>query len=338
METHLAFSASAHKAAFARHRLFQTSELDEAREKVARVFCDHRLQVTGRQQRLDTEMCFRQIGGIGIGRMRYGASVSIDPGRLENFALIQMPLSGVETVEHGKHTIRSDAGVASVLSPTLSLKMHHDCGTEKIFVRINRESLERCCRQILGGDIRQPIEFLPEMSLYDARSGPWVRLIQWLCNEISHQDGEAGSMLDSTLFAAQVEQMVITTLLFSQPHNYHQRITDPRPSIAPYFIKRAEQFIDDNAQEPLTIGDIAEHAGVSTRSLFSGFRKYRDTTPMQYLKDVRMRRVREELLKASANSTTVTTVATRWGFAHLGHFTADYKQYFGESPSVTLSR
>lgn len=59
---------------------------------------------------------------------------------------------------------------------------------------------------------------------------------------------------------------------------------------------------------------------------------------MQYLKDVRLRRVREALMSASPESITVTAVAMRWGFTHLGHFTADYKRSFGESPSVTLAR
>lgn len=59
---------------------------------------------------------------------------------------------------------------------------------------------------------------------------------------------------------------------------------------------------------------------------------------MLYLKEVRMRRVNEELKRLRPAETTVTTVAYHWGFTHLGHFTTDYKRRFGESPSQTLAR
>ena len=338
METQHRFGAGASGPVLANSLLFRTSDLDEARDRVSRVFCSHRLQVVGERRQIGAEMYYRKIRGIGVGRMRYGASVAIEPGRLESFALIQMPICGSEIIEHGGQTVNSTPDVASVLSPTLPLSMRHGVDTEKLFIRIDRDTLERHCHQHLGGDLRQPVEFRPEMSLTNPRSLSWVRLTNWLCEEVGHERADEDTILDSPLFSAQIEQMVIATLLLAQPHNYSTRLADEGPSVAPHFIKRVERLIDEKAHEPLTIGDLSEHAGVSTRSLFSGFRKYRNTTPMQYLKDVRMKRVRDELLKAAPDTATVTSVAMRWGFSHLGHFTVDYKRAFGESPSVTLHR
>ncbi|MNG18294.1 Regulatory protein PchR [compost metagenome] len=99
-----------------------------------------------------------------------------------------------------------------------------------------------------------------------------------------------------------------------------------------------ERYIEEHAHEAISIVEMAEHVGVSSRSLFAGFRRFRNTSPMLYLKEVRLRRVHEELQQGSAGSTTVTAVAFRWGFSHLGHFTTDYKRRFGESPSETLAR
>jgi len=334
----LSLSDGAHRSAFSNCPLFRTTELDEARRRVSQVFCDHNLNIVGRKQTIDAELCYRRIRGLVMGRMRYGASVSIDPNYLESFVLIQMPLSGHETVEHGGFTVLSNASVATVLSPTLPIRMHHADGTEKVFVRIDRDVLERHCRQHLGTDLRQPVEFHPGMVLGDGRAAAWPRLMHWLFGELGQAGTATGNLVESPLFAAQVEQVVIATLLLCQPSNYYDRLTSGVPSIAPYFVKRAEGFIDENAHQPLTIGDIVEHVGVSTRSLFEGFRRFRSTTPMQYLKDVRMQRVRDELLRSSREATTVTEIAVRWGFLHLGHFAVDYKRYFGESPSMTLKR
>ena len=113
---------------------------------------------------------------------------------------------------------------------------------------------------------------------------------------------------------------------------------DKGQSIAPSFVKRIEHYIEEHAHEPISVGDLAEYAGVSTRSLFSAFRRFRNISPMHYLKEVRLRRVHDELQQAQPSSGTVTAVAFRWGFSHLGHFTTDYKRRFGETPSETLMR
>ncbi|WP_428356624.1 hypothetical protein [Methyloprofundus sp.] len=51
-----------------------------------------------------------------------------------------------------------------------------------------------------------------------------------------------------------------------------------------------------------------------------------------------MHNVHSELLGSDAESTTITKVATHWGFTELGRFAVDYKQFYGESPSLTLKR
>lgn len=45
-------------------------------------------------------------------------------------------------------------------------------------------------------------------------------------------------------------------------------------------------------EEPLTVEDVAEALGIGVRSLRDGFRRYLDTTPMSYLRETRLRRVR----------------------------------------------
>jgi AraC-like DNA-binding protein len=51
---------------------------------------------------------------------------------------------------------------------------------------------------------------------------------------------------------------------------------------------------------------------------------------------VRLEKVREDLARAEPGTDSVTEVATRWGFLHLGRFAAAYRSAFGEHPSQTL--
>jgi AraC-like DNA-binding protein len=52
---------------------------------------------------------------------------------------------------------------------------------------------------------------------------------------------------------------------------------------------------------------------------------------MTYLRTVRLERVRQDLLN-DATLSSVTAAALRWGFAHLGRFSVEYRRAFGECP------
>lgn len=312
----------------------QTHDLEEARRWGVKVFCESSLFTTTAQQRLNARLFNRNVRGMGFGRIAYGGDVIIDPGRLDSFFLFQLPLSGRELIQVGSDLIYSTPTVGSVLNADRSVLVHHYEDTDKLIVRVDRDVLERHCAQHLGHPLRQAIQFEQAMDLSTAGGMRWMSLMKWVYESLLSDTGG----LESPMIAAQLEQMVVTMILSSQPNNYSGELLRDDRTVAPAFVKRIERFIEEHAAEALTMADLAEHAGVSSRSIFNGFRRYRNTSPMCYLKEVRMQRVHEELRRLSSTDTTVTAVAFRWGFSHLGHFTTDYKKRFGESPSQTLLR
>lgn len=331
----LAFStATPPDAVLAKFEVCHTQDLEEARRWGERIFCENRLRSQGHQSSVDTRIYYRRLGGIGLGRMSYGGDITIDPGVLDSFALIQMPIRGEEVIEFGSRQVCSTPSQASVINAHLPCRIHHRKDTEKLIMRVDRSLLERICQQHLGRTLPKPVEFLPAMPLDTPEGQRWMRMVGWIYDNLSNVEGSLPPLL-----AAQFEQAMVTALLTCQPNNYSAELcADEAQSIAPAFVKRVERFIEEHAHEPITIVDMAEHAGVSSRSLFTGFRRFRNTSPMLHLKEVRLRSVNEELKRQGPGTTTVTAVAFRWGFSHLGHFTTDYKRRFGESPSETLAR
>lgn len=103
-------------------------------------------------------------------------------------------------------------------------------------------------------------------------------------------------------------------------------------------IRAAVEFVHAHVGEPLTVGQIADAAGLSIRSTQEGFQRVLGTTPMRYLQQLRMERVRVDLADADPGTASVATVARRWGFVHLGRFAGAYQQRFGEFPRETLGR
>ncbi|MCL4182118.1 MAG: helix-turn-helix transcriptional regulator [Burkholderiaceae bacterium] len=331
--TGLSANAAAGRRALHAYSILHTTDLDEARKGVSEVFSPHELKIVRRDERFDTYMSHAPMGGISINRLRYGASVDIDVGCTSEFLLVMMPLSGVADVRCGEQSVRSTPEFASVVSPTLPLQMCSRYDADQIMVRIDRELIERYCMQHLGHDLRRPIEFELGMNLSGSAGASWRSLIRYLVAEL---DRGPKNVFTSPLTRVHVEQLVVSTLLLTQPNGYREELLQPARPIAPAYVKRVETFIQSCADQPLTIGDLAAHVGVSASTLFAGFREYRKTSPMALLKSVRLQRAHDELSNAEPGTISVTEAALRWGFTHLGRFASDYRRRYGELPSDTL--
>jgi transcriptional regulator GlxA family with amidase domain len=159
----------------------------------------------------------------------------------------------------------------------------------------------------------------------------WRRTLSYLW---STEDG--GVVLTGAARAA-FDEYLLTLLLQQHAHNYSEVMAEDTPAPVPGLIRRAERFMADNAATPITVSDVAAHLGTSLRSLQAGFRQWRATTPNAFLRRARLQLVRDELLRSDAE-VNVTTMALRYGFSHLGRFSAYYRATFGEMPSETLRR
>jgi AraC-like DNA-binding protein len=103
-------------------------------------------------------------------------------------------------------------------------------------------------------------------------------------------------------------------------------------------LRAAVEFLHEHAAEPLTVSDVARAADLSVRALQESFQRTLDRTPMNYLREVRLRRVRNDLQRADSTTTSVAQIAARWGFTHMGRFSGEYLRRFGEYPRHTLRR
>ena len=103
-------------------------------------------------------------------------------------------------------------------------------------------------------------------------------------------------------------------------------------------IRAAVEYIHAHAHEPVTVSDVATAADLSVRGLQEAFHRMLDRSPMQYLREVRLRRTHEDLRRGTLAEVSVADVALRWGFTHVGRFSGEYLRRFGEYPKQTLRR
>jgi transcriptional regulator GlxA family with amidase domain len=102
-------------------------------------------------------------------------------------------------------------------------------------------------------------------------------------------------------------------------------------------LQRAIDFIEENAHRPITLSDMAEAAGISARGLQFAFARHRDTTPMQYLRLIRLSHAHQDLQLADPQrGARVEEIARRWGFASPSRFSQYYRDAYGAPPHQTL--
>ena len=97
-------------------------------------------------------------------------------------------------------------------------------------------------------------------------------------------------------------------------------------------------LVMDNLDTPLSLSEMAQAAGCSGRHVQSLFRRFIGVSPMGFAKVMRLHAARRCLSASPAVCNSVTEVALRYRFEHLGRFSQEYKRHFGETPLQTLKR
>jgi AraC-like DNA-binding protein len=105
-----------------------------------------------------------------------------------------------------------------------------------------------------------------------------------------------------------------------------------------WVVARLEELRAANPDRSLSLNEICAAIGVSERTLRTCCQEHLGIGPIRYLWLRRMHLVQRALAQADPATTTVTAVATDFGFWELGRFSVAYRKVFGESPSTTLRR
>lgn len=317
--------------------LFQrVNDLDETCTRVGEAIRPHSLKVLGVGHRLNARMDRLPLNAVTIHRLSYQAEVSVVSDPPDNFFLLMLPLREAAEVQCKRENIISTREVAVIVDSTATLSMRWSKNCEQLMLRIDRETLERTCEAQLGHPLDSPIQFEPKM---DMRTEGGM-LCGYVMSFIAANPFFVHSVKKYPMVSAHLEQSLMNTLLVGQPNQYLDEILAPTRALLPGYVKRAEEYLLAHAHEPFTMRDVANHLGVSLRSLYAGFQRYRNMSPKAFLRNARLDRVHAELVAArqEGRDVTVTQIAMSLGFTHLGHFTKAYFAKYNELPSVTLRK
>jgi AraC-like DNA-binding protein len=208
--------------------------------------------------------------------------------------------------------------------------LDYRAGFEHVFLKIPPEALNRKLAALLGNPTSAPLKLRGE---YDKSA--LAAQFRFLCFVVSELDRSEDAL--PALLLAEYDQALIVAYLCANLSNYSDRLNAAGPSVAPWQVARAIEYIEAHWDQPITIEALAAVTESSGRSLFATFRKSRGCSPMAFVRHFRLLRAKE-ILSFAAPETSVSSVASRCGFESPGHFAKKYSNLFGELPSETLKR
>ena len=178
-----------------------------------------------------------------------------------------------------------------------------------------------------------PVRLTGSVPVSDAAGRQLAAALDYLRSAAVHDP----SAMQNPLIAGAAQRYLAASMLAAYPNTaVVEPTTVDRRDSTPALLHRAIAFIDENVHRDISLTGIAAAVHITPRALQYMFRKHRDCTPMEYLRQARLHRVHADLTTADPTATTVRDVAHRWGFGHLGRFAVHYRTRYGQSPHVTL--
>ncbi len=278
------------------------------------------------------EMTANQIDGIHTARIRHTLSTRCLTPPFEGVVGAGILLSGRMQWTRGNEQLRFSAGTVGRFPMTEGWEADAS-GMDCAVLRVPLASVERVAEQYAGISSAQ-LRFDGMSPVSEAAAVQWRDLTAYVHRTM----GGAGDQWENPLVLAQLVDLVCATALAVFPNTSLSISQSTAPGeVAPAALRRAVAYIEENADQAMNLSDIAGAAGTTGRAVQSAFRRHYDTTPMAYLRQVRLERAHRDLQAADPTAgATVAGIASRWGFTKAARFTEFYRQSFGVSPSRTL--
>ena len=148
---------------------------------------------------------------------------------------------------------------------------------------------------------------------------------------------EAPEIIANPDAARGLEQALIEAMVSSLGE---QSVREDRSALRHHatILRRFRRAVEETPDQALYIPELCKAIGVADRTLRACCQEQLGMSPKRYLLLRRMHLARRALRDSASDITTVTEIATRYGFWHFGRFAGEYQFLFGEAPSATLRR
>ncbi len=307
-----------------------TTKIGEMEEALGRIFSKPSIEINGQAEKFQASLYNCQLQHIGLTYEKCTAARLNFPAA--NFFSQIFPIRGGGEIVVADTTVSVTPERGVVASPGMAIRSNFSVDYELLGMRIDPRALTKKLMAISGVPVVKALRMEPGQDFARPQARSLRNLLLFIVGEIDATD----ACLHRTVLA-EWEQALMVAFLCGNRHNYSPLLEREPSAIAPWQVRRVEEYIEANWDRPIRMEDVAAVAGTSARSIFRAFRHSRGYSPMTFAKQIRLRQA-QRLLKSADPTIAVKDVAFACGFGSLGRFSKDYYRAFGELPSDALKR
>jgi AraC-like DNA-binding protein len=313
-----------------RHQEFRSHDPDEAHEWLRQTYAEHNVKITGHSADFAFFCDLTQLDGMSFGGMTHSMATEVDVfGGLRDLTVVEHQGGEVLQLTIGADGLYVGGGECVLMPP----RRPYEASCDSIGIAVTTLSFEDLQRDAAGRVDQETVEVDFTRPVTPAAGRHWSQTIQYVRGLVSNSP----LLATAPLARRELGWLVNSAVLACFPNSTLDAETPTYAGDTPQPLRRALAFIDENAADPITLNEIAMAARLTPRGLQAAFRRHLNTTPLGYLRSIRMERAHRDLQGAEpGNGVSVAALAAKWGFTHLGRFATDYRRRFGVYPSQTL--
>ncbi len=236
------------------------------------------------------------------------------------------------TQGHQRPQQLSCSKIATIVNPGQTVESISSQKGKALLVSIDREAIESAASKLLARALKQPLIFQSSVDLTSDLGLNLQKFLQFLWESAAG----AGAVSAAFMFE-ELERAFLACAIKGLPSNYSEEILDRIEGAFAAHVRKARAFIESNLREDIKLGDIATAVGVCARLLQKAFSHQCGCSPMRFVTQTRLQRIRQEL-ESPTSDAKIVDVMMDYGFTQGGKFAKEYQQLFGENPSDTLKR
>lgn len=264
--------------------LVRAHHVEGAREALSAVYSNNmRLEPLARNGIVDITINSCQLQQTGLNYTGYGSGVRVNFCG-SKFVTLSFPIKGhAETVIGGaERVLGPERGLITPAERAFAATVNADY--QHVVLRMDPKALGDKLAALVGAPIEGPLQFDPLLEF----SGAQAKLLRDNFFFLVEMVGKAAVPVPK-LLQTEFEQAVMVMFLYASRHRCSHLLEEEALDVTPAEVRRAEDYIEANWREPLTLEDLAAVTGASVLSLVRSFKRYRGYTPMQFVKMVRRR-------------------------------------------------
>lgn len=275
----------------------------------------------------NAEISMHKLGKVGLFTVNAGSFEAYKEAHNEFYGLT-IPLNSSFTISDGQSTQSYESGMGHITSPGNPLDLTCKRKCHFLACTFFLSPMNQYLQKLLQADSEEFAPLSPDVLLNTPDGSALLGSVVQAWTQLNQQNH---SLSENELL--ELEDDLLASLVL-----YVDGQPEQKTRHCSLHIRQAEEYICANLKNPVTRDTLAEVSGSSIRSLSRIFQQKHGMGPMTFLRRRRLEAIYLDLLRAEPGSTTVTQVATSYGFSHFGKFAIEYKTAFGESPSVSLAK